>query len=177
MQVLPQPTRVRSKKKPGERHTSVATNSPPTRPSTSVAVDSVTESTNSGILRPRIRTPRVLERRSEGRPDAGPSVPRSTGRGLRGGDSFRFSHARPLLIQAPFRAVFVRRTHDSTRCGRQLPCVRMAVVSHYLDEGAAGLIRRKPCQSGQSSPSQSMPIARSKSSRFHTSTRYFWPTR
>ncbi len=80
----------------------------------------------------------------------------------------------PRLLRTPSRRL-CSSAPSSTRCDAQLRQRRRD--GQCATGGLCGRRRRNPCQSGHSSPSQSMPIERSRSVRFHTSMRTFWPTR
>jgi len=83
----------------------------------------------------------------------------------------------PLLLLPAFR---VTQVAASRNLGSRFLCRRENHFSNpvrYFPFSPSGRFRRNPCQLGQSSPSQSMPIDRSRSARFQMSIRFFWPTR
>lgn len=84
---------------------------------------------------------------------------------------FRRSIDRTILLSRRRSSAPVAATARSTRRGTRIPSRARLIRPPYGSAG--GFIRRKPCQSGQSSPSQSIDIVFSSSARLQRSRRNF----
>lgn len=86
---------------------------------------------------------------------------------------------RNLLLPNSFRRIFLRisgrfhRPRFHSPRSASLPLRSPSITHQFFSLSLSGFRRRKDCQFGHSSPAQSIPMDRSRSSRFQTSIRFF----